>query len=408
MILTIAMIAAGCSASDEPRPGTSNGRLAGSIRVAAAGGDGEIRALKDVADAFMAANPGTTIELDTVAAAGELIGKLTAAFLAGNAPDVFVLNYRRLGGFAAKGVIDPVDGVDTSVLYPKLLGAFTFDGMLLCLPSNAASMVVYLNTALFSRAGVPLPKAAWTWEDMLTTARALRAKGVSAIGFETALIRLAPFVWSNGGEIVDNQDRPTVVDLSSSAAREAIRYLLDLQATGQSATDRAAQEPEEAFGAGRIAMFLDSRRAVPGFRKTEGLAFDVAPVPARKSAVSVLHSDGYCVTKDSKNRALARAFSAYAVTGAGARILAETGRTVPALRSLAGSASFLAPDKEPKSSKVFLDQLDAVRALPHSPTWNEAEEGVEEVLAQLFAGRMTIDRAIGEISTITRRELAKA
>jgi multiple sugar transport system substrate-binding protein len=215
-------------------------------------------------------------------------------------------------------------------------------------------------------------------------------------------------VWSNGGEFVDAIERPTVVDLSPAPAREALRFMLDLQTTGQSATDRAAQEPEEAFSAGKIAMYLDSRRAVPGFRKTDGLAFDVAPVPAKKSAVSVLHSDGYCVTKASKNKALARAFAAYAVTGDGARILAETGRAVPALRSLAGSASFLAPGKAPRSSKVFLDQLEAVRPLPHSPAWNEVEEAVEDVLAQLFAGRITMDKAIDEIMTRTKRELAKA
>jgi maltose-binding protein MalE len=46
--------------------------------------------------------------------------------------------------------------------------------------------------------------------------------------------------------------------------------------------------------------------------------------------------------------------------------------------------------------------------MPHSPTWNEVEEAVEEVLAQVFAGRLSIDEAIKEIATRTRRELAKA
>ena len=271
---------------------TPNEELSGTIKVAAAGGEGEINALQGVADAFMAAHAGTKVELDTVAAAGELISKLTAAFLAGKGPDVFILNYRRLGGLAAKGVIEPATGVDVSTQYPRPLEAFTFDGKLLCLPSNASSMVVYYNSALFTRAGVAPPKPAWTWDEMLATAKALRAKNVSAIGFETALIRLAPFVWSNGGEVVDSIDRPTVVDLSSAAAREALTFMLDLQETGQSATDRAAQDPESAFAAGRIAMYLDSRRAVPGFRKTEGLTFDVAPVPSKKTSTSVLHSDG--------------------------------------------------------------------------------------------------------------------
>jgi multiple sugar transport system substrate-binding protein len=405
------LLATSCAEeSGEKKSGSSASpsKLAGTITIAAAGGEGEIKALQEVADAFEAANPGTTVTLDAVAEAGELISKLTTAFVANSAPDVFLMNYRRLGGFAAKDVIEPVPDGATDDLYEKPLTAFTFDGKLLCRPSNASSMVVYLNTALFSKAGVTPPAAGWTWDEMLATARALKAKGVSAIGFETALIRLAPFVWSNGGEFVDSIDKPTAVDLSSTEAKEAIQFLLDLQKQGMSATDRAAQDPEEAFTAGKVAMFLDSRRAVPGFRKTEGLAFDVAPVPTRKTSTTVLHSDGYCVTKASKNKELAQAFSAYAVSGPGANILAKSGRTVPAMKSVAASADFLAPDKAPKRSQVFLDQLENAKPLPHSPTWNEAEGATEEILVQLFAGKTTLEKAIAAIREATAVELAKA
>jgi multiple sugar transport system substrate-binding protein len=409
MATALAVLVVACGGGSGSRgPSGSDDSLSGSIRVAAAGSEDEIAALRAVADAFTEGNPEATVDLDTAPDPGEVIAKLTTALVAGNAPDVFVLNHRRLGGFAARDAIDPVSGVDTSGLYPKTLTAFRFDGTLLCLPSNAASMVVYVNPSLFDRAGVELPAGAWTWDDMLAKARAIHAKGVSAIGFEPALVRLAPFAWSNGAEIVDDLDRPTVVDLSSTGAREAVRFLLDLQATGMSATDRAAQDPEEAFSAGKTAMYLDSRRVVPGFRKVDGLRFDVAPVPTKVSAVSVLHSDGYCVTKSSEHKALARAFAAFAVTGPGARILVGTGRTVPALRSLAESSAFLDESKAPRSSRVFLDQLEVVRALPHSPTWNEAEEAVEEVLTQLFADKLTLDEAIDEVTARTKRELAKA
>ncbi|MBK5305619.1 MAG: sugar ABC transporter substrate-binding protein [Frankiaceae bacterium] len=409
-LVAMVMLATSC-ANDSTFPtgaaSTGSTTLSGAITVAAAGGDGEIKALQEVADAFEAAHPGTTVTLDTVAEAGELISKLTTAFVANSAPDMFLMNYRRLGGFAAKGVIEPVPDGATEGLYAKPLTAFTFDGTLLCRPSNASSMVVYLNPSLFEQAGVTPPAGDWSWAEMLATAKALKAKGIKAIGFETALIRLAPFVWSNGGEFVDSIDTPTAVDLSSAEAKGAIQFLLDLQKEGMSATDRAAQDPEEAFSAGKVAMYLDSRRAVPGFRKTEGLTFDVAPVPTNKTSTTVLHSDGYCVTKASKNKDLAQAFSAFAVSGAGANILAQSGRTVPAMQSVASSPDFLAPDKAPKRSQVFLDQLEDARPLPHSPTWNDAEGATEEILVQLFAGKTTLDKAIADIREATKVELAK-
>lgn len=405
----LCLAAVGCSNSTgQGASPTSSAALSGAITVRAAGGEGEIKAVRALADAFVAANPGTSVNLVSVAGAGELIAKLTTEFTAHTPPDVFILNYRRLGDFATRNVIEPVAGVDISGLYPRTVEAFTFDGKLLCLPSNASSMVVYYNPTLFARAGVPTPKADWTWADMRAAAKALAAKGIEAFGFETALIRLAPFVWSAGGEIVDNPIAPTRVDLDNAGARAALSYLLELQTYGLDATERAAQDPEATFGAGKLGMYLDSRRAVPGFRKTVGLTFDVAPVPLKNSQVSVLHSDGYCVSKNAKNPAVARAFAQYAVTGAGATSLAETGRTVPAAIRLSTADAFLAPTKQPKSSKIFLDQLPAVRALPHVAGWNEAEEATEEVLAQLFAGRVSLDTAIEDIAKRTQRALAKA
>jgi len=406
-LLSLALLTAACGGDGDEPTAQPSGTPTGRITVAAAGGEGEIKALEDVVAAFEEAYPGTTVTLDAVASAGDLVAKLTTSFAARSAPDVFVLNYRRLGGFAAKGVIEPVPPASTEGLFQQPLEAFTFDGRLLCRPSNASSMVVYLNTALFAEAGVPLPKRTWTWDDLRTTADALKAKGIPSIGFDTALVRLAPFVWSNGGEIVDAADAPTTVDLSSPEAREALQLLLDLQQTGLNATDRAAQDPEEAFSAGKVAMLLESRRAVPGLRKTEGLQFDVAPVPAAKTSVSVLHSDGYCVTKASRNRVLADAFAQFATAGEGARVLARSGRSVPMAVSVAESVDFLAPDKLPRGSKVFLDQAVSARPLPHVPTWNEAEAVTDDLLAQLFAGKTTLDKAIADIAAQTRVALAK-
>ena len=385
-----------------------SGAVSGSIDVQLSGGEGEIKAAQELVDAFVASHPGTKVTLIPVASAADHVSKLTTAFAAGNPPDAFLINYRRMGAFAADGVIDPASADAAAALYPSTVEAFTKDGQLLCLPQNASSLVVYVNPALFAAAGVPLPSPGWTWDDMLSTAKALAAKKVEAIGFEASLIRLAPFVWSNGGEIVDDAEDPTRVTLGGTPAREAIEFLLALQKTGLDATQRAAQEPEEAFSSGRVAMFLDSRRAVPGLRKTEGLDFDVVGVPKKVSSVSVLHADGYCVSKRSDNRALGHAFAEYAVSLEGATVLARTGRTVPSLRALAESPVFLDPSAKPVSSRVFVDAIPTLRRLPSAPGWNEAEEITEDLLTQLFAGRLDVDDAVERIGRDTSSALAQA
>lgn len=406
LVAATGVLLSACSDPSTPSGGATPDSLTGTITVRAAGGEGELKAVQALADAFVAAHPGTKVDLVTLSSPGDLVAKLTTEFAARTPPDVFVLNYRRLGDFAKQGVIEPVEDLDTRRLYQGTVEAFSYGDDLLCLPSNASSMVVYVNPTLFAQAGVPLPRPGWTWDDMLTTAQAIAAKHIEAIGFEPSLIRLAPFVWSAGGEVVDDPASPGKVSLDSPQARSALTFLLNLQRHGLDATQRAAQDPEATFSAGKLAMYLDSRRAVPGFRKTAGLSFDVAPVPTQSTAVSVLHSDGYCVTRKAKNKPLAKAFAEYAVLGDGAIALAETGRTVPAARDIAASSAFLSPGKAPASSQVFLDQLSAARALPLMPGWNEAEEAVEEVLAQLFAGRIDLDAAISQIATRTAEELS--
>lgn len=405
VLALLASVTAGCSDGVDAPPDSET--VAGSLTIAAAGGEGEIKALNDLVAAFRAAYPDVDATLDTVESASDLVTKVTTSFAGGNPPDVFLMNYRRLGGFTTQ--IDPVTGVDTAQLYPATTAAFTRDGKLLCLPQNASSLVVYLNPALFADAGVALPSPDWTWADMLTTARALAVQKVEAVGFDPLLIRVAPFVWSAGGEIVDAVDTPARIDLASPEARTALQLLLDLQRTGLDATERAGMNPEDTFAAGKLAMYLDSRRAVPGFRKTEGLEFDVRPIPTgAKGRISVLHSDGYCVTKAAKNKSAARAFAAYAIGAEGGRVLAESGRTVPSVRSLAESDAFLAPEKLPASSRAWLDQLPELRALPLHRHWNGAEGTADDILTQLFAGRIGVDEAIEEIAALTEVEFAKS
>lgn len=393
------LLATACSGGD---PGAGS-RV--TLTLVASGGEGEIRALQSLVEAFEKQQPQVRVRLDAVAEPRDLVTKLSTGFAGGQPPDVFLINYRRLGAFASR--VEPVTGVDMGALYPATVQAFTRGGQLLCLPQNASSLVVYLNPALFRRAGVPLPSAAWTWDDLLQTARALSANGVEAIGFDAELARLVPFVWSAGGDVVDDPLDPSVVELGGQPARRAISYLLQLQDLGLDSVQRAARSSEDTFAAGAVAMHLDSRRAVPGLRKTSGLDFDVRPLPRGSAGrVSVLHSDGYCVSETSTDKPAARAFARFAISAGGAEVLVRSGRTVPSLRSLAQSPVFLDPAAEPRSSRAWLAQLPALRALPSSPNWYDAEGAADDVLEQLFGARLGLEDAIRQVRSRSRAELA--
>ena len=408
--LVLLLVLVACGGGDDPtQPAASGGALSGSLRIQAAGGEGELKALQSVVDAFTTANPGVTVDFTGVAEQGDHLAKLTAGFAAGNPPDVFLLNYRRAGAFLAKKVVDPVrtDGVDLDDFYEPPREAFTYDGALACLPQNVSSSVVYVNETLFAKAGVDLPAGDWTWDDLRATAAALAAKGVESIGFEPGTRTVAPFVWSAGGEYVDDTGEPTKVTLDGTEASAALTLLNDLQKTGYDARQRAAEDVQDAFGAGHLAMLVDSRRAVPAFRKT-GVAFDVRPLPkGPKGSVSLLASDGWCVAAKSKNLEAAHAFAAFTVGPIGGKVLAESGRSVPVAKGLATSPAFLAADLPPKSSQVFLDSIPTLRRLPNVAQQNEAEEAADDVLGQYFGGRLPLDRVAAEVEKATAAVYAR-
>ena len=407
LVTTLAACSDGASKPGASGSPSGSAALSGTITVQAAGGEGELNALRGMIAAFETAHPGTKVEFTGLAEQGEHISKLGTAFAGGNPPDVFLLNYRRFGRFAKQGVIDP-PALPAGEFYQPALDAFTFDGKLLCLPQNVSSSVVYYNVKLFADAGVAAPKADWTFADLQATAAALKAKKVKTIGFETTFRTVPAFVWAKGGEVVDSTDKPTAITLDTPEARGALEYLKGLlDDGGVNATDAAASSPEDRFAQGELAMLVDSRRAVPAFRKADGLDFDVVPLPKDRTAATLLASDAYCVSKASKNAALARAFAQYAVGPDGGKVLAESGRTVPSLKSVAESDAYLAPGKKPASSKVWLDVVPTARRLPNVANWNEAESTASDLLEQYFAGKASLDATVRKIEEESRRLLAQ-
>jgi multiple sugar transport system substrate-binding protein len=377
-----------------------------SLTVQAAGGQGELDALRQLVAAFEQEHAGVRVQFVGVPQQGDHIAKLSTAFAGGNPPDVFLLNYRRLGPFVQRGVLAPVELGELSRedFFAPPLEAFSYDGRLACLPQNVSSSVLYLNRDLFERADLALPEADWTWQDLERTAAALHAQGIAAFGVEPKVRNVAPFVWTAGGDVVDDLDEPSAMTLDGPAARAALRFLTGLQQYGVDATARAATPPHEMFARGELAMFVDSRRSVPAFRKADDLRFDVRRLPREdpdRPSRSLLASDAYCVAEQSPVRELAAEFAQFAAGPQGGAVLARSGRTVPALRELAESPVFLDPEQQPASSRVWLDVVDDLRRLPNVTAQDEAEEVADDLLEQLFAGKAGLDETVAEIRRAT-------
>lgn len=367
----------------------------------------ESAAYQELIGAFEQENQDVEIKLVPVGSQSDHMAKLSTAFSAGNPPDLFLVNYRRFGQFAGRGVLEPLGArlarsrvFGEKDLFAEAVDAFRFEGTLLCLPQNVSTPVVYWNRTLFREAGLSPPAEGWTWDDMLQAAKALTKDDngdgivdIRGLGFEPSLNRFAPFIWQAGGQIVDDLEHPTTMSLFDPGAIEALNFFIELQYVHHVVPTRPEFESEDVehqFANDRLGMLIESRRATTALRVVQDLDWDVAPLPVhpeRREPVVMLHSDAYCMAKSSAVKDAAFRFVEFALGPDGAPILSRTGRTVPSLRSVAESEAFLDPSQPPESAQVFLDQIPFIRRFPNIAVWHEIESKADPVVEEWSFGR---------------------
>jgi len=372
----------------------------GEVRVLVAGDPEELAAFRAIVDAYRAAGGGP-VRLEEVAERDDLVARLSTSIAAGDPPDAFLLNYRYYGQFEAAGALQPLqsmldtsDVLDAGSFVPAAMNAFRDDGVQTCIPLNASSLVLYYNADLFAAAGLAPPRDDWTWDEMVAAARALtrdvdgdETVDVWGLGVEPQIIRLAPFVWSSGGSIMD-EGAPSRIDLGSVRAALATQAFLDLRGLHEvvpTEEDAESIDLETRFLGGGLAMLMESRKVVPTFRTIEDFGWDVAALPRfGRRPVSILHSDAFCMTARAAEPDAAWTFLEFALGPEGQAIAAQAGRTVPSLRSVAASQDFLTPGGSPSNSRVFLAQLDGVRSVPNVASWPQIEDAVNALLEEAF------------------------
>lgn len=371
----------------------------------------ELQAYQTLVTSFEDRNPDVKIELIHIPGQSEYRTRLAADFAAGSPADVVLINYRRFGPYAAKAAIEPLGPylekstvISKDDFYSQAIEPFTWQRQVMCIPQNLSSLVVFYNKNLFDQAGVAYPKTDWTWEDFLSTAqkltRDLDGDGQAdqhGLGFEISLARFAPFIWQHGGQVVNNTYAPTRLALDHPLSLDAIRWVVELQTKHHVVPDaeqEAAEDSESRFLNGRLAMYLNSRRGVPTYREITGFDWDIAPLPHDVHTASLVHSDAYCMPSTVPNKDLVWKFIEFANSVEGQTIVAASGRTVPSLRSVAESQAFLDPRQKPYNSRVFLDMIPYLHALPSGATWIDVEEVGDNELQRAFYGNASIEDAV--------------
>ncbi len=392
--------------------------LPNSISFMVFGEPAEMEAYQILVDRFHEKNPNIPVELIRIPNQFAYRLRVDEDFVLGTPADVMLINYRRFAKFAYKRQLEPLGSylekssvIQPADFYPQTLDAFRWQKQLTCLPQNFSGLVVYFNKELFDAANMPYPNETWTWDDFLDAAKKLTRdtngdgkNDQHGLGTEANLVRVAPFIWQNGGEIVNNQANPTRLVIDSPAAKETMQWLSELLIKNRvvpDANEEILESFEMRFINGRIGMFINSRRGVGLYREKAKFDWDVAPLPQGKSQANLLQADGYCLAAASEHKESAWKLIEFASSPEGQAILARAGRMVPTLKQVAESDAFLEPQMKPSSSRVFINALDTLRLFPIHPYWWDIEEIAGENLERAFHGDIPVQEALDRAINVT-------
>lgn len=322
-----------------------------------------------------------------------------------SAPDVFLADRDDLVWLREGELNLPVDellderGIEFGDQYSRAaLEAFSAERRLQCMPYAVSPTVVFYNSRLvnferMSARGLQVPSDTnnrWSFDQFEEAARfaTRKRRGSKGVHVDPTTRALAPFIYSGGGKLFDDEDEPTSLAFSDESSREALtRTLALLRDPTVTLSEQQLQRRTalEWFKRGKLGMITGSRALVPELRGVEGLRFDVMPMPTLDSTATVGDFTGACITAGGGSVPEAADFLIYALSTDAVSQVARSGYIVPVNQEVALTDDFLQPDRQPEHAAVFTASIRSLRIPPRLDVWPALDSAVAPLLDEMFS-----------------------
>ncbi|QQR99606.1 MAG: extracellular solute-binding protein [Austwickia sp.] len=220
----------------------------------------------------------------------------TAAAAKSGAPDILRAEVAWVPEFASLGYLYKLDGteltkdMDDFLAAPK--GSTQFNGGTYGVPQVTDTLGLMYNKKMLADAGVQPPK---TWDEMKTAAAAIKTKtGKDGVYLNPAGYYLLPFIYGEGGNLLDPQAKKIVVnDAPAVAGVTKAQELLKSPGFTKAPATEAYKAMMDAFNAGNVAMLVQgpwetanvSKAATFGGKDNLGIA--AVPAGSKKAGAPV-------------------------------------------------------------------------------------------------------------------------
>ncbi|QIK72438.1 extracellular solute-binding protein [Propioniciclava coleopterorum] len=161
-------------------------------------------AMKQIATAYEAKNPGVTVQVQ-LTPWDNYWDKMRTTVSAGNGPDVMWFTGIYFGLYASENQLAPLDGVDLSPYPESSTSMFNYQGKQYALPKDFDTVAMWYNKRLFEEAGLKAPGPGYTWAQMQQDAKTLSKGDVKGFAASSATQQnWYPAIYSAGGTVIDD------------------------------------------------------------------------------------------------------------------------------------------------------------------------------------------------------------
>ncbi|GAA1527564.1 sugar ABC transporter substrate-binding protein [Nocardioides humi] len=372
------------------------------LELAVWGSEQEIAAYQTVVDAYNASSKDTSVAIVSWPDADAMLDAMRSDEAK---PDLYLLPRGELAQTVAEKrnvpLLDLINEREIPIgddFARDAVSAFSIEDDLQCMPYAASPMVIYYNTDLIDfeameAEGLPVPRGdhtGWNFAEFRAAAEfgSRPRRNTRGIYIDPTLRGLAPFVYSGGGQLFDNDGDPASLALGEDGSTDALRRTLELLRDPRltlSSQQLERRSAVEWFQRGKLAMIAGFRSMTPELRATEGLSFDVMPMPSLGSPQTVADLDAICIAPNGPARTDASAnVLSYLVSDEALARVAGTGYVQPAKLTVAFSDDFLQPGRAPEHAGVFNAVMRSIVLPPLMSQGSELRELVDPDIETLL------------------------
>ena len=322
--LAAAATLAACSSKSKDEA-TEEGKMA---LIVSDAGEAAAEALSKAVEAF---TKETKVEVD-VKPVSDVSQELARGITGEPSIDVVVLNPAQLSSYA--GSLHAWDKGAAAVkdAHPALLTSATRQGKIAAAPRDVSTLALYINTSLWSAAGLSDSDYPTTWEQLDQVAAKLTSGGVVGLTLDASYARVGAFLVQGGGGLTSaDGTKATASSEGSVAGLTQVKTLLSSGSAGWGA-DLPAGSAADAFGQGQAAMVIETEALTKTLADAySGISYKVVELPAGSGGKGTLQFPTfYGVVEASKHKADAIKLVEYLTAAERQVALASAAGTVPA------------------------------------------------------------------------------